>query len=597
MMNAPCYIVGLDLGTTNSILAYVSISELEQVEQPEIQMLEIPQLVGPGTVAAQSMLPSFIYMPGEKDVANDALVLPWTESARFFVGEYARRRGAEIPHRLIHSAKSWLCHAAVDRNEAILPWGASPEIEKLSPVAASAAILDHIRCAWNQRMAQEDEKLALEFQDIYLTVPASFDAVARELTAKAAEIAQLPNITLLEEPQAAFYAWIAASKGGWREAISAGDLVLVCDIGGGTSDFSLIQVTESDGALALERIAVGSHLLVGGDNMDLALAYAVAERLKAKGVRLDSWQMRALWNRCRDAKETLLENSEHESVPVSILGRSSSVIGGTRRIDLERSIVEQVILDGFFPLCPPTARPEIIPRTGLREIGLTYESDPAVTRHLAHFVSRQSEAAPKFPTAVLFNGGVMKAPAIRNRVVEVLSAWQQGSAPHVLESASLDLAVARGAAYYGLARRGRGVRIRSGLNQAYYIGIAAALPAVPGMPPPIKALCVAPFGMEEGSETEPTERIFNLVVGEKAKFEFLGSPARTEDTMGVVIEDWEQDIEPITTVETTLEGDPGAVIPVSIQVRLTEVGTLELWCVSRKDGKRWKLEFNVRVKS
>jgi molecular chaperone DnaK (HSP70) len=596
MMNAPRYIVGLDLGTTNSILAYVSISELEQVEQPEIQMLEIPQLVGPGTVAAQSMLPSFIYMPGEKDVANDALVLPWTESARFFVGEYARRRGAEIPHRLIHSAKSWLCHAAVDRNEAILPWGASPEIEKLSPVAASAAILDHIRCAWNQRMAQEDEKLALEFQDIYLTVPASFDAVARELTAKAAEIAQLPNITLLEEPQAAFYAWIAASKGGWREAISAGDLVLVCDIGGGTSDFSLIQVTESDGALALERIAVGSHLLVGGDNMDLALAYAVAERLKAKGVRLDSWQMRALWNRCRDAKETLLENSEHESVPVSILGRSSSVIGGTCRIDLERSIVEQVILDGFFPLCPPTARPEIIPRTGLRETGLAYESDPAVTRHLAHFVSRQSEAAPKFPTAVLFNGGVMKAPAIRNRVVEVLSAWQQGSAPHVLESASLDLAVARGAAYYGLARRGRGVRIRSGLNQAYYIGIAAALPAVPGMPPPIKALCVAPFGMEEGSETEPTERIFNLVVGEKAKFEFLGSPARTEDTMGVVIEDWEQDIEPITTVETTLEGDPGAVIPVSIQVRLTEVGTLELWCVSRKDGKRWKLEFNVRVK-
>jgi len=428
-------------------------------------------------------------------------------------------------------------------------------------------------------------------------VPASFDAVARELTAKAAEIAQLPNITLLEEPQAAFYAWIAASKGRWREAISAGDLVLVCDIGGGTSDFSLIRVSESDGALDLERIAVGSHLLIGGDNMDLALAYAVSEQLKAKGVRLDSWQMRALWNRCRDAKESLLENSGHESVPVSILGRSSSVIGGARKIDLERNTVEQVILDGFFPVCPSTAGPETVPRTGIRETGLAYESDPAVTRHLAYFISRQSEAAPKFPTAVLFNGGVMKAPAIRNRVVEVLSAWQQGVAPHVLESASLDLAVARGAAYYGLARRGRGVRIRSGLNQSYYIGIAAALPAVPGMPAPIKALCVAPFGMEEGSETEPTERIFNLVVGEKAKFEFLGSPVRTEDPMGAVIEDWEQDIEPITTVETTLEGEPGAVIPVSIQARLTEVGTLELWCVCRKDGKRWKLEFNVREQS
>ncbi|MEJ2167143.1 MAG: Hsp70 family protein [Desulfobacterales bacterium] len=596
-MNDPRYIVGLDLGTTNSILAYVSISELEQVEQPEIKMLEIPQLTGSGEVAAQPMLPSFIYMPGEKDVAEDALVLPWTESARFFVGEYARRRGAEIPHRLIHSAKSWLCNATVDRNEAILPWAAAPEIEKLSPVAASAAILDHIRSAWNHRMAQEDEKLALELQDLYLTVPASFDAVARELTAKAAEMAGLPNITLLEEPQAAFYAWIAASKGSWREAISAGDLVLVCDIGGGTSDFSLIQVSESDGALELERIAVGSHLLIGGDNMDLALAYAVAEQMKAKGERLDSWQMRALWNRCRGAKETLLENSEHESVPVSILGRSSSVIGGTRKIDLARSTVEQVIVNGFFPLCPPTARPEMIPRTGIQETGLAYESDPAVTRHLAHFISRQSEAAPKFPTAVLFNGGVMKAPAIRNRVVEVLSSWQQGTAPQVLASASLDLAVARGAAYYGLARRGRGVRIRSGLNQAYYVGIAAALPAVPGMPAPIKALCVAPFGMEEGSETEPTERVFNLVVGEKAKFEFLGSPVRTEDTMGTVIEDWEQDIEPITTVETTLEGEEGAVIPVSIQVRLTEVGTLELWCVSRKDGTRWKLEFNVRKKS
>jgi len=596
-MSTPRYILGLDLGTTNSILAYVSVSELEQAEQPEIHVLEIPQLVRPGAVAAQSMLPSFIYMPGDKDVAADELVLPWTEKARFFVGEYARRRGAEIPHRLIHSAKSWLCHAGVDRNEPILPWDAAPEVEKLSPVAASAAILDHIRRAWNHHMAQEDEQLALEFQDIYLTVPASFDAVARELTAKAAEIAGLPNITLLEEPQAAFYAWIAASKGRWRETISAGDLVLVCDIGGGTSDFSLIQVSESDGALTLERIAVGSHLLIGGDNMDLALAYAVAGQLKAKGVRLDSWQMRALWNRCRDAKEAILDNSGHESVAVSILGRSSSVIGGARKIDLARGTVEQVILDGFFPVCPPTACPETAARTGIRETGLAYESDPAVTRHLAYFISRQSGASPKFPTAVLFNGGVMKAPAIRNRLVEVLAEWQQGSTPHVLESDSLDLAVARGAAYYGLSRRGRGVRIRSGLNQAYYIGIAAALPAVPGMPAPIKALCVAPFGMEEGSETEPTERIFNLVVGEKARFEFLGSPVRTEDAMGMIIEDWEQDITPIAAVETTLEGEPGTVIQVSIQVRLTEVGTLELWCVSRRDGRRWKLEFNVREQS
>ncbi len=593
-MNDPQYIIGLDLGTTNSVLAYTSISELEQTEIPETHILEIPQLVGPGAVASEPMLPSFLYLPGEKDVPSDALALPWQDSIRHIAGEFARRRGAEIPHRLIHSSKSWLCQAAVDREKAILPWEAPPEILKLSPVEASAAILNHIRRAWNDRMAREDDRMSLEFQDIYLTVPASFDAVARELTVKAAEMAKLPNITLLEEPQAAFYAWIAASNGRWREAVTPGDRVLVCDIGGGTSDFSVIQVSDASGALELERIAVGSHLLVGGDNMDLALAYAVAVQMKEKGVRLDSWQMRALWNQCRNAKETLLETTDCNSVPVSILGRSSSVIGGTLKTDLARQTVDRVLLDGFFPFCPSTARPEVAARTGIRETGLAYEADPAVTRHLAHFLNRSPETSSMVPTAILFNGGVMKAPKIRNRIVEVLSSWQEGQAPRQLESASLDLAVARGAAYYGLARRGRGVRIRSGLNQTYYIGVAAALPAVPGMPAPIKALCVAPFGMEEGSETELTEREFNLVVGETAKFEFLGSTVRTEDGVGTVIEDWEQDITPITTVEATLEGESGAVIPVSIQVRLTEVGTLELWCVSRGSDNRWKLEFNIR---
>lgn len=594
-MSSPRFIVGLDLGTTNSVLAYIPIAELDRVEPPQTHMLEIPQLVGPGAVTPQTTLPSFIYVPGAKDIAPDARALPWGDSTAFVLGELARRRGAEVPERLIHSAKSWLCHTAVDRNAALLPWGASPEIEKLSPVEASAAILDHIRCAWNHRMAGEDEDLALENQDIYLTVPASFDAVARELTVRAAQMARLPNITLLEEPQAAFYAWIAASQDRWRDTVAAGDRVLVCDIGGGTSDFSLIEVSQSSGSLELERVAVGSHLLIGGDNMDLALAYAAAK--SAGGKRLDAWQMRALWNHCRSAKETLLENSERESVTVSILGRSSSVIGGTRKLDLPRAVVEDVILDGFFPSCPPDTQPEILPRTGIQETGLAYESDPAVTRHLAHFISRQSEAASGFPTAVLFNGGVMKAPLIRNRIVEVLTSWKDGSPPRLLESAGLDLAVARGAAYYGLARRGRGIRIRSGLNQSYYIGIAAALPAVPGMPAPIKSLCVAPFGMEEDSETELSDKVFNLVVGEKAKFEFLGSSVRTDDPVGTIIEDWESDIEPITTVETVLEGESGTVVPVSIQGRLTAVGTLELWCVSRDTDRRWKLEFNVRESS
>ncbi|MGD8270426.1 MAG: Hsp70 family protein, partial [Desulfobacterales bacterium] len=485
----------------------------------------------------------------------------------------------------------------VDRNQAILPWGSPAEVPKLSPVEASAAILDHIRQAWNHTIAREDENLILERQEIFLTVPASFDAVARELTVKAAAMAQLPDITLLEEPQAAFYAWIVASGDSWREAVRPGDLVLVCDLGGGTSDFSLIRVSDFSGNLELERIAVGNHILIGGDNMDLALAYAVANQMAAADQKLDSWQMRALWHTCRSAKEKILASSDAAVVPISVLGRGSSLIGGTLKTELSRDVVEQVIVEGFFPFCEPESRPQTGPRTGIQETGLAYEADPAVTRHLAQFLSRQDDRPRELPTAVLFNGGVMKAPLLQRQVTEVLASWQSNTELRVLESSNLDLAVATGAAYYGLARRGRGVRIRSGLNKAYYIGVAASLPAVPGMPTPLKALCVAPFGMEEGSSTELTEREFNLIVGEPAKFDFLGSSVRTDDTEGSLIEDWESDIEPITTIETTLDGTYGSVIPVSIQVKLTEIGTLELWCVSRQDGSRWKLEFNVREKA
>jgi hypothetical protein len=421
--------------------------------------------------------------------------------------------------------------------------------------------------------------------------------VARELTVKAAAMAGLPDIVLLEEPQAVFYAWIQDSGDRWREAVSPGDLVLVCDLGGGTSDFSLIRVSDSAGSLELERIAVGHHILVGGDNMDLALAYAVAQQMTADGKKLDSWQMRALWHTCRNAKEKILASSGSQTIPISVLGRGSGLIGGTLRTELKRDVVEQVIVEGFFPFCESDARPAAVPRAGIQETGLAYEADPAVTRHLARFLSRNEDRPREMPTAVLFNGGVMKSRLLQDRVTEVLGSWQTDSQPRVLESSNMDLSVAIGAAYYGLARRGRGVRIRSGLNQSYYIGVAASLPAVPGMPTPIKALCVAPFGMEEGSDAEPTEREFNLIVGEPAKFDFLGSAVRTEDEVGILIDDWEDEIEPITTIETTLDGNYGTVIPVSIQIKLTEIGTLELWCVSRQDGSRWKLEFNVREKA
>ena len=590
------YIVGIDFGTTNSIIAYTA-ADADIREDPAIQVLEVPQFISSGAVAAQEMLPSFIYLPDAMEMASDEKDLPWQDNVQQVVGELARNQGAELPQRLISSSKSWLCNTMVDRNQSILPWDSPAEVPRLSPVEASATILNHIRCAWNHTMAANDENLILERQEIYLTVPASFDAVARELTVKAAGMAGLPEIILLEEPQAAFYAWIQASGDEWREAVKPGDLVLVCDIGGGTTDFSLIQVSESFGSLELERIAVGNHILIGGDNMDLALAYAVANQMSASGTKLDSWQMRALWHSCRSAKEKILATSGNEAIPISVLGRGSGLIGGTLRTELTKNTVEQVLVEGFFPACGPEARPEAIPQTGIRETGLAYEADPAVTRHLAQFLGRSGDHHAHLPTAVLFNGGVMKSGLLQERVKEVLSSWQTDAQLRGLESSSLDLAVATGAAYYGLARRGKGVRIRSGLNKSYYIGIAASLPAVPGMPTPIKALCVAPFGMEEGTTTEPTEREFNLIVGQPAKFDFLSSAVRTADEVGMLIEDWEEEIESLTTIETTLDGEYGTVIPVAIQIKLTEIGTLELWCVSRQDNSRWKLEFNVREKA
>jgi hypothetical protein len=607
-LSDPVYIIGIDLGTTNSVVAYTE-ADLPKGRKPDIRVLPIPQLVEAGTVEKRDMLPSFLFLPGPHDVSEGALDLPWRSGNAMAAGEFARERGAELPQRLIASSKSWLCHTLVDRNKPILPWDGPDDMEKLSPVEAAARILAHIRDAWDFAMAAEDENLRLDRQDVLLTVPASFDAVARELTVKAAEKAGLSHITLLEEPQAAFYAWIEAAGDEWREEVQKGDLVLVCDVGGGTSDFSLINVSEEDGDLVLDRIAVGDHLLVGGDNMDLALAYRVAEDLRrSKGKKLDAWQMRGLWHACRKAKEALLGDAEAQSHPVTILGRGSSLIGGTTKTDVASETVEQVVLDGFFPRCERDAHPSAPPRTGIQQMGLAYESDPAVTRHLAHFLSRQGDPASGFgpegtktsagPTAILFNGGVMKADRIRERVVDILAGWRGEAAEsgiREIANRNFDLAVARGAAYYGMARRGAGIRIRGGLNRSYYIGVAASMPAVPGMPVPIKALCVAPFGMEEGAGSALPDQEFVLVVGEPVKFDFLGSTVRLDDAPGTLVDEWEGDIEPITTIETTLDGEPGSAIPVILEVKVTEIGTLELWCVSRQNPEdRWKLEFNVR---
>ena len=520
------YVVGIDLGTTNSALAYADSREAVDGKSAPIRPLPIPQVVAVGEVAERASLPSFLYIPAEKEFPAGSIDLPWKTKSNQVVGTYARDHGAKVPGRMVGSAKSWLSHSGADPKGSILPWNAAADAVKVSPVEASVAYLAHLRDAWNAKLGKSSED-RLGKQEILLTVPASFDASARDLTIEAARAAGLINVTLLEEPQAAFYAWLASKGDGWRSHVKVGDLLLVCDVGGGTTDFTLIGVTEQKGDLELTRLAVGEHILLGGDNMDLALAYAVAGSLPGGMEGLDASQKIALTYACRNAKETLFSTPGKASAPVAVLGRGSKVVGGSVKTELSRETLDSVLLDGFFPKCAPTDSPSRGRRMGLTEIGLPYESDPAITRHLARFLNRQagslhSATAAVQPSAVLFNGGVFQAESLRKRVVDVLSEWSGRAVPS-LESTDLNLAVAHGAAYYGLVRQGKGIRIRGGVPRSYYIGIETAAPAVPGVKPPIKALCVVPMGMEEGTEADVPGPEFGLVVGEPAEFRFLGS--------------------------------------------------------------------------
>jgi molecular chaperone DnaK (HSP70) len=604
------YVVGIDLGTTNSALAYVDTG-VGEGEDEVLAHLPIPQVVHAGTVEERPLLPSFLYLPGPNEQPAGSLRLPWAADRDYAVGEFARNFGSQVPTRLVSSAKSWLCYAGIDRRSPVLPWKAPENARRVSPLQATTLYLKHLCESWNHLIAKDVPENRLEQQDIILTVPASFDAVARELTVEAARAAGLEHITLLEEPQAAFYSWIDASHDNWRKQVEVGDVMLVCDIGGGTTDLTLIAVSEEAGQLVLTRVAVGDHILLGGDNMDLALAHTAAQAFAAKGTKLDAGQMQMLWHSSRAAKEKLFSDAQAASAPVTVLGRGSRVIGGTLKGELSRTEVEKVLVDGFFPECPPDAEPKRQRTVGLQELGLPYASDPAVTRHLAHFLHRNAEVlAQKAPTrrskkkvsqpsAVLFNGGVFKAEPLRRRLVDVLNKWVKaaGAAPvKELGGTDLDLAVARGAAYYGLVRRGRGVRIRGGTARAYYVGVETSLPAVPGSPPPLKALCVVPFGMEEGTEADVPGQEFGLVVGEPAEFRFLGSTVRRGDPVGTLVEEWEGQIDELNPLATTLEapGKEGNMVPVHLHSKVTEVGTLELWCLSRDNKQRWKLEFNVR---
>ncbi|WP_436714768.1 Hsp70 family protein [Roseiconus lacunae] len=613
---APRFCVGIDLGTTNSVVAFSELPQdnasAKQQPPPELQLLPIPQLVGPGQVETRSALPSFLYLPrgGELDSLQHSLT---SDPASGIAGVYARQQAAENPQRVVVAAKSWLCHGSIGRTEPVLPWQSPPEVPKVSAFDCTQKFLAHLVAAWNESHADAP----LKHQQVVLTVPASFDPAARELTRQAAIEAGLPDdFVLLEEPQAAVYSWLASQSETWRGELTAGDLLLVVDVGGGTTDLTLVAVQEEGGELSLQRLAVGNHLLLGGDNMDLALAHQVATDLQEQGHSLDPWQSVSLWHACREAKESLLASDGPNEKTISVLGRGSSLIGGTISTPLTADRTREVIVEGFFPKCRSDVRPERNAASGFQDIGLPYEADPAITKQVAAFLSDQAEtirqAQPNAggdvptedfigPTHLLFNGGVFRGEALRDRMRESISDWCS-SEPKVLGGREeLDSAVALGAAYYGWTKQTGGIRIRGGTAKSYYIGIETAGLAIPGAPRPLRALCVAPQGMEEGTESEVPGNEVGLIVGAPARFRFFASAKRGDDAVGAQLDRWLPDelveSEPIELTlprQSSDEGTKDPFVPVRFVSRVTELGMFELWCHSTRTDEQWKMEFNVR---
>jgi hypothetical protein len=620
------YLIGIDLGTTNSALAYVDLHAKPKAGRPEIRTFPVPQLVAPGEPASRPLLPSFLYLPGAHDLPPGAVALPWDPARTYAVGEFARHHGARVPGRLVTSAKSWLCHAGVDRSAPLLPWSAPPDVPRVSPVEASARYLQHLVESWNHEIARDRSEHRLEKQAVVLTVPASFDDVARNLTVEAARKAGLENLTLLEEPQAAFYCWLVTRPPEEAGRLRPGSRCLVVDVGGGTSDFSLIRAVEQQGELGFVREAVGEHLLLGGDNMDLALAKSVEARLPGAG-RLDAAQYGMLTQACRLAKETLLGAQPPASHTVTVMGRGRQVIGGAQHAALAPADVRQIIFDGFFPLVPRDAEPVRGSRTGLHEMGLPYVSDPAITRHLAAFLNRhggrmKDESLSVHPSsfilhpsdaphAILFNGGVFQPAALRERLVEVMHHWYDAPGhpwqPLVLSNPSLDLAVAWGAAYYGWLRHTGGRRIGGGIARSYYVavetgedpgsGSADQADVIRAPRSALLVLCVVPQHLEEGEEIVLAKPELELALGQPVLFPLFTSTVRGEDRAGAVLRVAPEQLLQLPPLHTILRGGKRSGtrrVPVTLAARSTEIGTLELWCVAKEGTNRWRLEFNVR---
>ncbi len=579
------YIIGIDLGTTNSAAGYIDLHEAAP-GAIEIHTFKIPQLVARQRLGEETSLPSFLYLPGEFDLKPGDTALPWSAERDYAVGTFARDQGALVPDRLVSSAKSWLCHGGVDREADILPWGAGDDVKKISPVAASSRYLQHIREAWDYSMPEPLEK-----QTVVLTVPASFDEVARELTLKAAKQAGLPSVILLEEPLAAFYSWLSLHEANWQEHLSPGDLLLVCDVGGGTTDFTMIACREGKEGPGLERLAVGDHLLLGGDNMDLALAAVAEGRL---GKELDPARWNSLIHQCRQVKERLLGSAGEESAAIRLTGRGRSLIGGTMVLKLQKDEVRDALLNGFFPEIDMEkdlgdGKAE---SAGLREMGLPYVNDPAVTRHLAKFMIRQGHG--HMPTVVLFNGGALKPDVIRQRLLKTVGGWA-GHDVRSLDNRSLDLAISWGAAYYGLVRYGLGLKVGGGIARSYYIGVGTGREKEGRA----RAVCLVERGTEENEEVELSSS-FQVLTNRPVKFTLYSSTTRTGDRAGDVITPNPEELIKLPPLQSVLRyGKKGrdVSIPVVVGAKITVIGTLELYCKAKDTPHRWRLQFRLRDNS
>ena len=594
------YIVGVDLGTTNSALCYVDTSQEPRDRAPRaIETFAIPQLAAPGQVEDRDTLPSFHFQPPQ---GSDAALFrcPWdapSHTADYAVGVLAREQAALTPGRVIASAKSWLCHTGVDRTAALLPWQGAADAQRLSPVEASSRYLEHLRRAWDAKFPREP----LAEQDIVLTLPASFDEVARELTVEAARKAGLPRVVLIEEPQAAFYGWLHRHADSWTETIQPGHRILICDVGGGTSDFTLIHVEPGDSSQApvrLHRAAVGDHLILGGDNLDLALAQML-EREAMGDQRLPPRQWESLWKQCRGAKEQLFSTNAPERWSLHLAAEGSKLIGGGRQMEIRRDEMREQLLEGFFPRSELGDSPQR-QTAGFQEFGLPYATDPSVTKYLAEFLRNHPRAGASSddplairPDAVLFNGGVFLAEVIRDRVIAALEHWFNDAtrswSPIVLDFGRLDLAVAQGAAYYGLVRRGEGVKINAGLARSYYVGVAAEEPV---------AVCLAPAGVESGEHIELPERRFRLLANRPVVFPLYASSVRLNDAPGDVTPVNQEELRalaPITTVVQGATARSAEQLEVELVAKTTEIGALELWCREVETERSWRLQFDVRA--